>query len=52
MKEGERLEAVRGFFDGGVSWACQGAIKNKVGAAYVVQVARKKAQEMKWRHSH
>ena len=41
LKEGERIEAVRGFFDGGVSSACQGAIKNKVGVAYVVQVARK-----------
>ena len=52
MKEGERIEAVTGFFDCGVSSACHWASKNKVGAAYVIQVARRiedEAQEMKWR---
>ena len=34
----ERFEAVRCFFDG-VSRACTAKIKNRVGSAYVIQIA-------------
>ena len=46
MKEGERIEAVRGFFDGGVSSSCKGHIENKVGPAYVIQVAERIEDEV------
>ena len=36
---GERIEAVRSFFDGGVSGVCSDKIKNRVGSAYVFQIA-------------
>ena len=36
---GERFEAVRSFFDGGVSTVCDDKIKHKVGSAYVIQIA-------------
>ena len=52
MKEGERIEAVRGYFDGGVSLACKGPIKNKVGSAYVIQIAEdivESSGKMKWK---
>ena len=35
---GTRFEAVRSFFDGGVSTVCGGTIKNKVGSAYMIQI--------------
>ena len=34
-------EAVRSFFDGGVSTACDDKINNKVGSAYVIQIVEK-----------
>ena len=39
VEEGTRIEAVRSFFDGGVSNGCEGRIKNRVGSAYVIQSA-------------
>ena len=36
-----KIEAVRGFFDGEVSRACTNKIKNRVGSAYVIQIAGK-----------
>ena len=36
---GARFEAVRSFFDGGVSTVCDGKILHKVGSAYVIQIA-------------
>ena len=38
---GAWIEAVRSFFDGGVSTVCDDKIKNKVGSAYVIQLAEK-----------
>ena len=38
---GARIEAVRSFFDGGVSSTCTDKIKNRVGSAYVIQIAEK-----------
>ena len=51
-KRRARIEAVRGFFDGGMSSACNAPIKNKVVSAYVVQVAEEIEEDihkMKWR---
>ena len=36
---GARIEAVRSFFDGGVSTFCDDKVKNRVGSAYVIQIA-------------
>ena len=52
MKEGEKIETVRGFFDDGVSSACKDPIKNKVGSAYAIQVTERIGDEVqvrKWR---
>ena len=38
-EEETRVEAVRSFFDGGVSTQCDDEIKHKVGSANVVQIA-------------
>ena len=49
---GERIEAVRCFFDGGVSSACTDKIKNRVGSAYVIQIAgqiEEDRHKMKWK---
>ena len=40
-KQETRIEAVRSFFDGGVSTVCDDKIKNKVGSAYVIQIVEK-----------
>ena len=39
IEEETRIEAVRSFLDGGVSTVCDDQIKNKVGSAYVIQIA-------------
>ena len=36
-----RIEAVRSFFDGGVSSVSDDKIKNRVGSAYVIQIAER-----------
>ena len=41
IEEEARIEAVRCFFDGGVSKECQGQIQNRVGSAHVIQTAEK-----------
>ena len=51
IEEGTRVEAVRSFFDGGVSKDCQGQVKNKVGSTYVIQISetwRRTQNKMKW----
>ena len=43
---------MRSFFDGGVSSACTDKIKNRVGSAYVIQIAGKFEEDrhkMKWK---
>ena len=50
--KGERVEAVRGFLDGGVTSKCKAPIKNNVGSAYVFQVAERieeNVHPMEWR---
>ena len=37
---GTRIEAVRSFFDGGVSIECDDKIKNRVGSANMIQIAK------------
>ena len=52
MGEGERVEAVRWFSDGGVRSACNASIKKKVWSVYVIQVAERIEEDMhqmKWR---
>ena len=52
IEEVARIEAVKCFFDGGVSKECQGLIQNRVGSAYVFQSAKKsdeKLSRMKWK---
>ena len=46
-----RIEAVRSFFDGGVSSARTDKIKNRVGSAYVIQIAENEedTHKMKWK---
>ena len=39
IEEETRVAAVRSFFDGGVSTACDDKIKHKVGSAYVIQMS-------------
>ena len=39
MEKGAQIEAVRTFFDGGVSSERNAQIKNKVGSAFVIQIA-------------
>ena len=48
---GARIEAVRSFFDGGVSSARTDKIKNRVGSAYVIQIAENEedTHKMKWK---
>ena len=41
MEKGARIEAVRSFFDGGVSAECDVQIRSKVGSAFVLQIAEK-----------
>ena len=41
MEEGARIEAVRSFFDTGVSTVCDAQIENKVGSSYVIQIAER-----------
>ena len=38
-EEVTRIEAVRSFFDGGVSTVCDDKIKHNVGLAHVLQIA-------------
>ena len=43
---------MRSFFDGGVSSECNSSTKNKVGSAYVIQVAERieeDAHQIKWK---
>ena len=50
--EGEKIEAVRSFFDGGVSSEGDSSAKNRVGPAYVIQVAdriEEDANQTKWK---
>ena len=37
MKEKDQLEAVRAYFEGGVSEQKDGNVKHKVGSGYVIQ---------------
>ena len=49
---GEKIEAVRSFFDGRVSSGGNSPSKNKVGSADVIQVAeriKEDASQMKWK---
>ena len=39
-----RIEAVRSFFEGGVSSACTDKIKNRVGSACVIQIAENRGR--------
>ena len=41
MNEGEKLEAVRAFFDGGVSNQDDHRVKYKVGLGYVIQTSER-----------
>ena len=44
IEEGAQIEAVRYFFDGGVSKECHRQIRNKVGSAYVIQIAENRGR--------
>ena len=41
MEEGDRLEAVRAYFDGEVNIQDDDKIKHKLGSAYVIQSAER-----------
>ena len=50
IEEGAQIEAVRCHFDGGAK--CRGQIRNRLGSAYVMQIAEKIEEElsnMKWK---
>ena len=52
ISKGDRIEAVRSFFDGGVTSECNALVKKEVGSAYVIQVAERIDEDMhkmKWR---
>ena len=52
VEEGTRIEAVRSFFDGGVSAECNAQIQIKVGSAFVIQIAERieeSTEKMKWK---
>ena len=51
LGKGQRIVAVRSFFDGGVIAECNAQIKNKAGSAYVIQIAEifeESSEKMKW----
>ena len=45
MGIGDRIEAVREVF-GGASSGCDASVRNKVGSAYVIQVAERIEEDM------
>ena len=53
-EEGTRIEAARSFFDGGVNIQGDDKIKNKVGSAYVTQIAQRieeNTEKMEWKNN-
>ena len=52
VKEGSKIEAVRAYFDGGVSRQEDRKVKHKRGSAYVIQTSERieeAAEKMEWR---
>ena len=51
MKEGSKIEAVRAYFDGGVSRQEDWKLQHKVGSAYVIQTSERieeAAEKIEW----
>ena len=54
MMEGQKMEAVRAYFDGGVSAKTDDRIKHKVGSAYVIQSSERLQEDvgkMVWKNN-
>ena len=52
MLEGEKMEAVRAYFDGSVSEKFDDRVKHKVGSAYVIQSSeriKEHVRKMVWK---